>query len=103
TQLQAQRSIAVVRVEPVVTWLKRQARGRADRFVAGSADLKEDLTLGLELYFLVVKLARQQHAAVNGEQLLTVQTLEDRAGSRLPPVENGLHGASKLYHRASMV
>ena len=77
-ELQAERAVAVVRKEPVVGRLERQAGGHQHRFVAGAADLEEDLALTLELNFLVVKLARQQHAAIGGEQLLAVEALGGR-------------------------
>ena len=63
-ELQAQRAIAVVGIEPVVAGAQRQAGGGEHRFVAGAADLEKDLALVFELDFLVVQLARQQHAAV---------------------------------------
>ena len=68
-ELQAERAIAVVREEPVVARLERKAGGDLDGFVAGAADLKEDVALILELDFLVIELAREQHAPVDGEEL----------------------------------
>ena len=60
-ELQAQRTIAVVRIEPVVARLQREAGRNEHGFVAGAADLKKDLALVLELDLLVVDLSRQQH------------------------------------------
>ena len=54
-ELQAQRAIAIVRVEPVVAGFEHQAGGDQDCLVSGAADLKEDLALVLELDFLVVE------------------------------------------------
>src|SRR5262249_40585553 len=53
-----------------------QTGGDEDRFVSGAADLKEDLALALQLNFLVVELARQQHAAVDGEELVGAEPVE---------------------------
>ena len=72
-ELQAQRAIAIVRIEPVVARLQREAGRDEHGFVAGAADLKKDLALVLELDLLVVELSRQQHAAVDGEELLAGQ------------------------------
>src|SRR4029077_3422194 len=78
----------IVRKEPVVRRLEREARGREHGFMTGAADLKKDLALVLELDFLVVQLARQQHAAVDGEQILARESVENLC---FWPVENGLH------------
>src|SRR5262249_3085891 len=87
-ELQAERAIAVVGEEPVVARLQRQAGGDADGLVSGAADLEEDLALVLELNFLVVEAPRQQHAAVDGEELVAIETVEDL---RFAPVENRFH------------
>src|SRR4051794_26962014 len=68
-ELQAERAVAVVGTEPVVARSERQTGGDQDRFVAGTADLKEDLTLAFELDLLVIELSRQEHAAVDREEL----------------------------------
>ena len=70
-QLQAQRSIAIIRIEPVVTRLQREASRHENGFVACAADLEEDLALMFELNFLVVELPREQHRAIDGQQLVT--------------------------------
>ena len=76
---QAQRSIPVVRIEPVVSGLQAQTRGGDDRLVAGAADLEEDEALTLELNFFVVELPRQHHRAVGPKQFLARQA--QRAGA----------------------
>src|SRR6185295_19226005 len=63
--------------EPVVARLEGEARRRQDRFVSRAADLKENLALVFELDLLVVQLPRQQHHAVDGEQVVALQTLEN--------------------------
>ena len=68
--VEAQRAVAIVREEPVVAGLQRQAGGHHDGFVAGAADLEKDQALVLELDFLVVDPARQQHGAVDVEHLV---------------------------------
>ena len=79
--------------------MQRQAGGDEDRLVAGAADLKEDLALVLELDFLVVELARQEHAAIDVEQLRRGD--RDPSNARWPGVrtavvtvdDGGLHPA----------
>ena len=69
-KLEAQRAIAIVRIEPVVARLQRQAGGDQNRLVTGAADLKKDLALVLQLDLLVVQPSREQHRAVGREQLI---------------------------------
>ena len=54
-ELQAQRAIAIVGMEPVVAGLEREAGGDQHRFVTGAADLEEGAALVLELDLLVVE------------------------------------------------
>ena len=68
---EAERAVAVVRIEPVVAGLQRHAGGDEHRLVAGAADLEEDQALVLELDLLVVDLPRQHHRAVGAEQVVT--------------------------------
>src|SRR5882762_5378527 len=72
-QLEAQRSIAIVGIEPVIARLQTHARGHKDRFVAGAADLKEDPVLTLHLDFFVIEPARLIHRAKNLEHLLAAE------------------------------
>ncbi len=72
---QAERPVAIVRIEPVVGGLEHHAGGGQDRFVSGAADLEEDEALVLELNFLVVQLPRQHHRAVRAQQLLGRHTV----------------------------
>ena len=67
---QAKRAIAIVRIEPVVAGAQLQAGGHEHGFVSGAADLEKDVALVLELDFLVVDPARQEHGAVDHQQFL---------------------------------
>ena len=78
-ELQAQRAIAIVGKEPVVAGSEREARRGEHRFVSGAADLEKDLALIFELDFLVVQLPRQEHDAVDGEQIVARQPFEKAA------------------------
>ncbi len=66
-ELQAQRAVAIVGVEPVVTGFQRQACRDQHRLMPGAADLEERAALILELDFLVVETARSHHHAVDIE------------------------------------
>ncbi len=73
TQLEDQRAVAVVAVEPVVAGLEdHPGRGR-DGLVAYAVDLKVDLVLPLELDFLVVDAAGQVDVAVGGDERAAVE------------------------------
>src|SRR5439155_5418582 len=94
---QAERAIAIVGKEPVVARPEGETRRGEHRLVSGAADLKKDLALNLELNFLVVQLARQEHAAVNGEQLIARKI---REGVSFAVFEDGLHPESNYSIRA---
>ena len=79
---EAQRAIAIVRIEPVVARAQVHAGGGQHRFVAGAADLEEDQALVLELDLLVVEAARQQHRAVGPQQIVARQAVPARARRR---------------------
>ena len=68
-EAEAECAIAIVEVEPVVARAEHLGRGDGDRFVAGAGDLEEDLVLALELDLLVVEPARQEHQAIELEQV----------------------------------
>src|SRR5690349_25090668 len=70
---QAERAVAVVGEEPVIARTQVESRRDENCFMAGAADLEERLTLILELYLLVVHLARQEHQAVRREELVSRQ------------------------------
>ena len=92
-ELQRQRAIAVVGMEPVVARFQDQAGRDQDRFVAGAADLEEDAALVLELDFLVVELARPHHAAIDVDESVPIEALErpavGGAGRRRRPAGAG--------------
>ena len=70
---QAERPVAIVGIEPVVGGLELHAGGDQDGLVAGAADLEEDQALVLELDFLVVNPAGQDHRPIGSEQVLAVE------------------------------
>ena len=72
---EAQRAIAVVRVEPVVAGAKRQAGRDEDGFVARAADLEIDEALILELDLLVVDAPRQQHRPVDPDEIVVCEVV----------------------------
>src|SRR4029078_11291337 len=69
-ELQAERAVAVIEVEPVVRRPQDKARGRHDRFMPSARDLEKDLVLALELDLLVVEPPRQEHGAVRTDELI---------------------------------
>ena len=83
-ELQAERAIAIVGIEPVVAGAQVHSRGSQHGFVSGATDLEKDQALVLELNLLVVDAARQQHRAVGPQQLVACETapLRARAGGR---------------------
>ena len=64
------RAVAIIRVEPVVPRPQRHPRGDENGLVTGTADLEIDLTLVLELNFLVVETPRQEHQPVSRAQVV---------------------------------
>ncbi len=54
SELEAEGAVAVVGIEPVVTWFEHEAGRDEHCFVAGPANLKKNLALVLELDLLVV-------------------------------------------------
>ena len=68
--LQAERPVAIVRVEPVVARLEVKRRRHADALVPYSVDLEESLILALELNLFVVHAARHVHRPIRSEEQL---------------------------------
>src|SRR5438093_219291 len=58
---QAEGSVAIVGVEPIVSGAEDLTGGDQDGFVAGPGNLKKDPVLPLELDLLVIKPAGQRH------------------------------------------
>src|SRR5687768_17917756 len=58
-QLQTERAIAIVRIEPVVTRLQHDACCDQHCLMTGAADLEEDLVLSFELDLFVVESTRE--------------------------------------------
>ena len=78
-------AIAVIGEEPVVAGAEREAGGDQQGFVAGAGDLEEDLLLVLEDDLAVVGAARDDHEAVDLEELF-----RRKAGSAAVTVAGGL-------------
>jgi hypothetical protein len=75
---EAQGTVAVIRIEPVVRRFQVQASSNQYGLVSGTADLKEDQALVFELDFLVIEFPRQQHGAVRTQQIVARQAEEIR-------------------------
>ena len=73
-QRQAQGTVAIVGIEPVVAGLQSHACGNQQGLMAGAGDLEKDLLLPLEQNFTIVGAARQIHQPVHPDQLLRLQT-----------------------------
>src|SRR5438067_1341122 len=72
-ELQTQRTIAIIRIEPIVTGLQAHSRGNQDCFVTSAANLKEDAVLVLHLNFFVVEPPRQIHRAKHFQHLFAAE------------------------------
>ncbi len=63
-------AVAVVREKPVVSGAQRHAGGDEEGFMAGARNLEEDFLLALEGNLAVVGAARQDHQAIEMQQIL---------------------------------
>ncbi len=72
-QGQAERAIAIVGEEPIVTGAHGQGSAHLQRLVAGGGDLEEDLLLALEQDFAVVHAAGENHQPVDLDHLPRAQ------------------------------
>jgi hypothetical protein len=79
-ELEAERAVAVVGIEPVRRGPQHQTGRGQHRLVSGARDLEEDLVLALELDLLVIQPAGKQHRPVSRHELVAGQL---RAGSRV--------------------
>ena len=70
SEREAQRAIAVVRVEPIVGGLENHSCCSEHRFVASPGNLEEDLVLTFQLNFFVVQASGEQHRAIRRHELL---------------------------------
>src|ERR1700732_902062 len=70
---QAERAVAIVRVEPVDTGSKKKPHGSGDGFVAGAGNLEVNFVLALELNFAVVEAAGEKHRAVEVDEGFAVE------------------------------
>ena len=82
-QRQAQGTVTIVGIEPVVARLQSHACGYQQGLVAGAGDLEKDLLLPLEQDLPIVGAARQIHQPVHPDQLLRLQTGVGRGGALL--------------------
>ena len=72
---EAQRAVAVVRIDPVIAGPENQARRGQHAFVARAANLEKCLVLALELDFPVVETPRKIHRAVDAKKVLPRKAL----------------------------
>ena len=70
-QGQAQRAVAVIRIEPVIAGLKHQPRRHPNGFVSRSRHLEVDFLLALQQDFPIVDTPGGEHVAVGLDQLVT--------------------------------
>src|SRR5882724_344437 len=75
TKLKTKCAVSIVWIKPIVTRFENHAGGNQHSFMTGSADLKENFILSLELNLLIVKATRQVHHAVHVQQLRARQTV----------------------------
>ena len=98
-QHERQRTIAIVRKEPVVAGFQRHSRGDEHRFMPGAADLEKDPALVLELDFLVVETSRQDHPSICFEEIVAGEAFVGARGpgGRLVSVRHRrLHSRSRI-------
>ncbi len=72
-QGQAQRAVAIIKVEPIVAGAQHHAGRHLHRLVSGAADLKEDPVLALQRHFAVIQPPRGVHDAKRADQLLGIE------------------------------
>jgi hypothetical protein len=75
TEGEAQRAVAIVRIEPIVRGAEDLPGGDEDGLVSGAGYLEEDLVLALELDLLVVDAPGQEHQTVHVDQVRLGQRL----------------------------
>ena len=73
---QAQRAVAVVRVDPILAGAQRHAGGHLERLVPGAADLEENPVLPLQRHLAVVQPAGGVHQAECPDELLRCEAFE---------------------------
>ena len=101
---QAQRAIAVVRIEPVVSGPQVHAGRGQHGFVSRAADLEKDQALVLELDFLVVDAPRQEHRAIRPQQIVRREALPPGAESAAAAVRaSGLDASVEAFMSAKII
>ncbi len=68
-QSEAERPVAIIRIEPVVARLQKKPRNHVNGFMTRAGNLEEYLLLPLEQNFTIVKTPRKIHEAINIDQL----------------------------------
>ena len=75
-ELQAQRAVAIVRIEPIIARLQAHSRRHQDRLVTSAANLKKDAVLVFHLNLFVVEPPRQVHRAEDLQHLFAAELRE---------------------------
>ena len=73
-ELQTERAIAIVGIEPIVTRLQAHAGRNQNRLMTGAADLEENPVLALHLNFFVVEPPREIHRAIDFQHFFAAET-----------------------------
>src|SRR6202521_2089480 len=86
---EAERAVAVIRINPVDSWAQEQPHRRTNRFVPGAGDLEVDFVLAFQLDLAVVKPSREKHRAVNTNQGVVIEAV-NLGGVKLCKFDAGL-------------
>jgi len=81
-QAKRERTVAVLRIKPVVSGSECEGGCRLDGFVTGGGNLKEDFVLALQQDFTVVDAAGRVYIAKRPNEILTGEIRRDVRGSR---------------------
>ena len=74
SQHQAQRAVAIVRINPVCSSMEKQPHCCGDCFVSRTRNLKVNFILAFELNLAVIQLSREIHRAVQADQRVSGKT-----------------------------
>ena len=91
SQLQTERTISIVRIEPIVASLQSHACCYQHCFVSGTTDLKVDPVLGFKLNLFVVDSSRHIHRAIHLNENLAIRQL-----LALRLCDGGFHGMHRF-------
>ncbi len=73
---EAERAVAVVRINPVNPRPQEESHGGTNGFVPRAGNLEVDLVLAFQLNLAVVEPAREEHRAVNANQRIGIEALK---------------------------